>query len=393
MANDNENKNKPLKGPAADPKDTHQQGSRDRQGRIIRTSLLGVVLNLIFAAIKIVIGMAAGSLAIISEGTNNAADAASSLLTLVGTRLSAKHADAAHPFGYGRIEYLTGLVISGLVLYTGIELLKESVGGILHPESVSVSLIMIAIIAMTAVVKFILGLYTIRAGQETGSAALEAVGREGRNDAVFSVVTIAVSLIYLFAGLSLDAYAGLIFAIVILRSGLGTLKETLGDLLGRPGQEELARALYKEIRRTEGIVGAADMMLHNYGPEAWSGSVNIEIDHKVTIGEAYARIHALQLRIMHEYHVTMVFGIYAVDNDHEMIRELRRSIVAFVRAGEHVTGYHALYIEPDSGRIYCDLVVDYELEDWEALREEFTAYMAEYWPGREIELTIETEFV
>ena len=121
--------------------------------------------------------------------------------------------------------------------------------------------------------------------------------------------------------------------------------------------------------------------------------MNVEIDHEMTVGEVYAFLHELQLRIMHEYNVTMVFGIYAVDNDHEEVKAIRLAVGRFVREHENVKSFHAVYLDPASGRLYVDLIVDYKLRDWEALRREFTAYMGEYFPGRELELVIETEFV
>ena len=365
----------------------------DRQKIIIRTSILGIAVNLAIAAVKVLIGLASSSLAIISEGINNASDAASAFLTLAGTRLSAKHPDEKHPFGYGRIEYLTSLVVAVLILYTGLSLLRESIDGIIHPSEMSVSFAAIAIVAVSAVCKLALGVYTIGMGRKTGSDALMAVGEEGRNDSAFSVMTIAVSLIYMVSGFSLDAYAGVIFALVVMKSGLETLGETVSNLIGRSGQHELAAKLYREIRSTKGIVNAADMMLHDYGPDAYSGSVNVELDHSLSIGEAYSFIHELQLRIMHEYKVTMVFGIYAVDEDSEESRLLRRTIGEFVKNYEHACSFHAVYMDKAAEKIYCDIIVDYKLEDWDALKEAFTAYMSERYPEKELELTIETEYV
>ena len=150
-----------------------------------------------------------------------------------------------------------------------------------------------------------------------------------------------------------------------------TLKNTASDLIGRSGKEELARKLYKEIRATDGVISAIDMMLHDYGPDHYSGSVNIEIDHKRSIGEVYEEIHRLQLRIMEEYHVTMVFGIYAVDEDTSGIVDIRRYIGKFVRVNEHVKSFHALYLSKETSTLYCDLIVDYALGDWEELKESF----------------------
>jgi len=135
------------------------------------------------------------------------------------------------------------------------------------------------------------------------------------------------------------------------------------------------------------------MMLHNYGPDAYSGSVNVELDHEMKVEEAYSLLHALQLHIMHEYDVTMVFGIYAVDNDHEDSKELRKYIGKFVQQTEHVLSFHAVYIEPNTDNIYCDLTVDYDLRDWDELREQFKEYMKAKYPNKEIVLTIETDFV
>ncbi len=365
----------------------------NRQNQIIRTSAIGILVNLLIAVVKIIIGTLASSIAIVSEGINNATDAGSSFLTYVGTKLSGKHPDEKHPFGYGRIEYLTGMVVGVLILYAGLSMLKESVDGIFHPADMKVSILAVVIVAGTALTKFFLGMYTIKAAKTVESDALLAVGEDGRNDSYFSVLTILSSIIFLFTGFSLDAYAGIIFSFVVIKSGVDSLKSTASDLIGRPGKEELAKKIYKEVRKTDGVISAIDMMLHDYGPDRYSGSVNIEIDHKRSIGEVYEEIHKLQLRIMEEYHVTMVFGIYAVDEDTASVADLRRYIGKFVRVNEHVKSFHALYLSKDTDTIYCDFIVDYALEDWDGMKESFKEYMKKQYPEYNVELTIETEFV
>ncbi len=370
-----------------------KQDPESREGIIATTSGLGIAINVLIAAMKVVVGLMASSIAIVSEGVNNAADALTSVLTLLGTKLAGKHPDEEHPFGYGRVEYLTSLVISVLILVTGVEMLKSAVELIFHPEELNISVVSLVLVAVSAVVKFCLGVYTIAMGKKANSGALEAVGLDCRNDAFVSVVTIASAVAFLVFGLYVDAYVGVFTSLLILKAGVDVLKDTVSDLLGRPGEKELATKLYHEIRSTDGILGAADMMLHNYGPDAYSGSVNIEIDHDKTVGEIYQFLHKLQLRIMYEYHVVMVFGIYAVDNDHEEVKAINKSVGKFVRETDHVKSFHAVYLEPDTDMLYCDLVVDYELADWDKLREDFTAYMLDLYPGKQLMLTIETEFV
>lgn len=370
-----------------------RQNPDSREGVIAAVSALGIVVNLLVAAAKVILGLLASSIAIVSEGINNAADAMTSVLTLVGSKLAGKHPDQKHPFGYGRIEYLTSLVIAGLILFTGVEMLISSVELIFEPSELNFSVLALAVVALSAVVKFFLGVFTIKAGKRAESGALVGVGLECRNDSFISVVTILSAVIFIVFRVSVDAYVGVLMSLLVIKAGFDVLKDTVSELLGRPGDEELAAKLYKEIRSTPGIINAVDMMLHNYGPDAYSGSVNVEIDHAKTVGEAYDFLHSLQLHIMHEYNVTMVFGIYAVDDDREEARAIRQSVASFVRTHEHVKSFHAIYLDPNSNKLYCDLIVDYELRDWELLREQFEAFMAESRPDREIVLTIETEFV
>lgn len=364
-----------------------------REDIITATSGLGIAVNLLIAAIKVVIGLLASSIAIISEGVNNAADAFSSVLALVGTKLSAKRPDEKHPFGYGRVEYLTSLVIAILILVSGFEVLTGAVKRVFAPETLNISYISLAIIAFSALIKFFLGIYTIKMGKKAESGALVGVGLECRNDSFVSVITIVSSLLFLIFGWNIDAYAGIITSIIILKAGFDVLKDTVSELLGRPGKQELAAELYREIRGTRDILNAADLMLHNYGPDAYSGSVNVEIDHKKTVGEIYGLLHELQLRIMREYGVVLVFGIYAVDNDRPELNALRRTVGEFIRSHEHLKSFHALYLEPGTDRIYLDFVVDYALRDWDDLKTEFLAYMAEKYPKNEIVLTLETDYV
>ena len=370
-----------------------KQDPNTREGIIVTTSGMGILVNLLIAVTKIVVGLISSSIAIISEGANNAGDALSSVMALIGAKLAKKHPDEKHPFGYGRIEYLCGLVIAVVILVTGIELLIGSAKRIFHPETLHISYIALVLVALSAAVKFFLGNYTVRMGRKVGSTALEAVGTDCKTDCFASIITIVSALIFLVFKWNVDAYAGVITSLLLIKAGVEALRETLSEILGRPGDKELAAKLYKEIRSTDGILAAVDMMLHNYGPEAWSGSVNVEIDHKKTVGEIYQFLHELQLRIMHEYHVTMVFGVYAVDYDGEYMKELRKTIAGFIRKQEHVKSFHAVYIDQRSDKIYCDFIVDYELKNWEGLKKEFEQYMAEKYTGKEVVLTIETEFV
>lgn len=370
-----------------------KQDPETRQGVVMATSAVGIIVNVLLASVKVAIGVLANSIAVISEGINNATDSLSSVITMVGAKLSNKRPTKKHPFGYGRIEYITSLIIAGLIIATAVELLKSSIKLIIEPQDLTVNTLTLIIIAASALVKLWLAWYTIKKGKQVNSGILVAMGTDSRNDCIVSAVTIVSAVVFIVFRFSVDAYAGIITSLFIFKAGFDILKDTLANLLGQPVEKETADELYSIIRSTPGVLNAADMILHNYGPDRYSGSVNIEMDHQMTVEQLYSTIHKLQLDIMHQKGITMVFGIYAVDRDHSEIKQMRQQIANYVRGKEHVISYHALYLEPQTNVIYVDLVVDYELKDWNRLRTDFTEYMHGLYPDNKIELTIETEYV
>jgi len=370
-----------------------KQDVNDRKGAIVVTSVLGIAANIMIAISKIIIGTIANSVAILSEGANNATDALTSVMALVGAKLAGKHPTKKHPFGYGRIEYLSALVISMVILVTGLSFLKDSIQTILNPVELEVSYLSLGIVAVTAVIKFMLGTFTVNTGKRVDSNSLIGVGSECRADSFASVITILSALAFLIFGLNIDGYAGVIISALIIKAGAENLGETISDLLGESGNKELALKVYKDIRACDIVVNAADMKLHNYGPDRYSGTCNVEIDHKIKIEEVYLHLHELQLDIMHKYNIVMVFGIYAVDYTSKDAVKMRKQIVDFIKTHEHVLSYHALYVNKKESKLYCDLTVDYDLKDWDKLEEEFVKYMKGLYPKYDIELVVETDFV
>lgn len=364
-----------------------------REGVVSATSILGIITNLFVALVKVIFGLLASSIAILSEGVNNAADALTSVITLVGTKLASKKRDAKHPFGYGRIEYLTSLIISIFILISGFEVFKDSVERIFKPEQLNISIVSLVVVLISAVIKYALGTYSISKGKSVGSDTLVALGEDSRNDSFVSTVTIITSVLFLLTGLSLDAYAGLFISILILKTGYEILSKTVSSLLGEPADRELANKIYQQVRSTDGVINAVDMILHNYGPEAYTGSVNVEMDHKMSVGDIYERLHDLQLRILQEYNVAMVFGVYAVDKDSKESKKLHKQIADYVKNHEHIKSYHAIYFDKNNNRIYCDLVCDYEADDLGLIQKDFTAYLQELYPDRQIAVNIDTDFV
>ena len=252
-----------------------EQASRDKT--IIRTSIIGILANVFLAGFKAVVGLTANSIAIVMDAVNNLSDAASSVITIVGTKLAGKEPDKKHPFGYGRIEYLSAMVISILVLYAGITAFVESVKKIIHPETPDYGIAALIIVAVAVVVKIILGRYVKHVGVKVNSDSLINSGEDATLDSVISFSTLVAAGVYLLFHVSLEAWLGAVIALVIIKSGFEMLRETLSKILGERADADLAREIKETVTSYPQVSGAYDLVLHNYGPDSYNGSIHIEV--------------------------------------------------------------------------------------------------------------------
>ena len=257
-----------------------EQMNRDRI--IIRTSIIGILANVFLAAFKAVIGLTAHSIAIVMDAVNNISDAASSVITIVGTKLAGKEPDKKHPFGYGRIEYLSAMVISLLVLYAGVTALVESVKKIIHPNVPDYTAASLIIVAVAVIVKIVLGRYVKHVGEEVNSDSLVNSGEDATLDSVISASTIVAAIIYLVFGLSLEAWLGAVIALVIIKSGIEMLRDTISQILGEKNDPDLAKNIKETVCSFPDVHGAYDLVLNNYGPDKWNGSIHMEVPDTLT---------------------------------------------------------------------------------------------------------------
>ena len=248
------------------------------RGRVIvRTSVIGILANVLLAAFKAFVGLVSGSIAIVLDAVNNISDAASSLITIIGTKLAGKSPDKKHPFGYGRIEYLSAMVISVLVLYAGITSFIESVKAIINPVKPDYTAVSLVIVAVGVAVKILLGRYVKSVGRRVNSDSLINSGEDATLDSIISAATLVAAAIYLLFNVSLEAYLGAVIAAIIIKSGVEMLRDTLSKILGERTDATLAREIKKTITSYPEVSGAYDLIMHNYGPDSYNGSVHIEV--------------------------------------------------------------------------------------------------------------------
>ena len=271
--------------------------ANERRKRIIGVSITGIVTNLLLGALKAVLGILSGSIALVSDALNNITDSSSSLITIIGTKLAGKAPDKQHPFGHGRTEYLTSLLIGGIVFITGFQSLISSIKAIFNREEMSTSIVTAIIIIATIVAKIVLGTFTENSGKKYNSGALIASGADAKNDAIVSLVTLISTLIYMFTKISVDGIAGVIISVFILKTAYEVLSDTVKKILGERVDGEMVRGIKEIARNTEGVINCFDLILNDYGPDFYTGSINVEIEDNRSIGEMYPILHEAQTKI------------------------------------------------------------------------------------------------
>lgn len=363
----------------------------EREKKIVRVSTIGIAANFLLAAVKIAVGLASGSIAIVSDAINNLTDSASSIITIVGTKLANKPPSKDHPFGYGRIEYITSVVIGIILLYTGVQMFITSAKKIVHPEDIHYSTGMLIVIAATIFVKLFLSRYTKKAGKKYNSGALTASGADARNDALISTMTFLSAIIYIILGISIDALASAVISLFVVKTGIDVFVDMHGHFLGQRADKQLSETIYEDVRSCPHIIAAHDLILHDYGPDRMTGSINVEVDHSLTVGEIFPYLHKLQLHLLKEHMTYIVFGLYAVDMDHEETKDLVELLTSLAGEDSHILGFHGLDVDSEIKTIYCDITLDFDC-DRESIYRRVTNAIQKKYPDYAVFVTVDTEF-
>lgn len=340
-----------------------------RQSEIVRVSVVGIVANIALAAFKATVGLLSNSIAIVLDAVNNLSDAASSIITIIGTHLAGRQADRKHPFGHGRTEYLTTIVVAALVLWAGLTSLWESLQAILNPSQPTYEPVTLGIVAAAVAVKLVLGRYVKAQGERLGADTLVASGEDATMDAVISASTLVAAGIFIATGLSLEAWLGAIISIVIVKSGYEMLQEALSKILGERVDAELARSVKDAVCAVDGVRGAYDLILTDYGPQRLQGSVHVEIDERMGARDIDKLTRKVQLSVLRETGVILhTVGIYSANSeDSTDTASIRRALEKIVEEDEHVLQFHGLYVDEQLRGANFDLVVSFDAPDRHAV--------------------------
>ena len=364
-----------------------------REKTIVRTSFLGIGANVLLAAFKAFIGIVSNSIAITLDAVNNLSDAFSSVITIVGTKLAAKPADKKHPFGYGRLEYLSAMVISVIILYAGVTSLVESVKKIISPAEPEYTLPSIIILSVAVIVKIVMGLHVKSVGQKVNSDSLVASGKDAIMDSVISIATIIAAIVFIFTGFKLEAYLGLIISIMIIKAGFETMKETISEILGERASEDLIKGIKESVLSVDGVLGVYDLVLNNYGPDSFVASVHIEVADETTAVE----LDKIQWKISEKVYLNhgisiAAIGIYPSNTSNTKTSQIKNQLKTLLADYPEVIEMHGLYLNDEDKFFRMDIIINFDAKDRYGLYKEIYEKVCTMLPEYKVIVNLDLDF-
>ena len=363
-----------------------------RERAITRTSVVGIITNVFLAAFKAGAGLIAGSISIVLDAVNNLTDAFSSVITILGIKLAKRKPDDKHPYGYGRIEYFSTILIALIVFMAGAASLVESVKKIFEPVLPEYSLVTVIIIVTSVVTKLILGSYVKKQGEKYASDALIASGSDASFDAIISASTLIGAAVTFFLKISVDGILGAIISLFIVKAGIEMLLEAIGHVIGKRPDSAITAEIKQVVNAIPGVLGTYDLILHNYGPDSAIGSLHIEVNGNLTATKLHALTQKVQLAVLEHFHIFMTVGIYAVEQEDSEIIQMREKIGEIAKSQEGVVNSHGVFIDKESKRISFDTTLDFSILDKATLVDQIKKEVEEVYAGYDVTVNCDTNY-
>lgn len=364
----------------------------NRNKQIIKASIYGIVVNVTLVIFKIIVGLISGSIAIVLDAINNLSDAVSSIITIVGTKLAEKPADRSHPFGYGRIEYLTSVIIAVIILLTGFSALEESIQKVLNPTQTDYTIYTFIILVAAVIVKLSFGLYLKKVGKKLNAGSLIASGTDAVMDSIISFSTIVSAIIYISFKLNIDGYLGIVISVFILKTGFDILKESLGSIIGNRTDRTIVEHMQQTIDSFPEVLGVYDVILHDYGPNEMIGSVHIEVSDSLTAKEIDELSRKISGKIYIEYGIILTIGIYATNTSKQEFLDIKKEVRSIISHYPMILQMHGFYVAEDKKRITFDLVFDFDTKDATEIINQIKGKLKKMYPQYEFHIIQDSAF-
>lgn len=347
-----------------------------RQSYGMLCGAMGIFLNILLFAGKAVAGFVSGSIAIVADAFNNLSDAGSSIITLVGFKMAGQKPDSDHPFGHGRIEYISGLAVAMIILLMAFELLKTSIDKILHPTEVATGPVVIAILVVSILVKFYMAFYNKAISRKIDSAAMDVAAKDSIGDTISTFMVLGTTVFAQITGIFIDGYCGVIVALFVFWAGIGAAGETISPLLGQPPEPEFVDRIEEIIMEYEpqGVIGIHDLVVHNYGPGRVMLSVHVEVPSSGDILVLHDMVDTIEHRLARELSCSAVIHMDPVCVDDEMTNAIKAKVAVLIEEMEGNVSFHDFRIVhgPTHTNLIFDVLIPY---DYGMTDDEVEAYL------------------
>lgn len=338
--------------------------SKVRTAYGVLASVVGIICNVILFAIKLVIGLILGSVAVMADAFNNLSDAASSIIGFVGVKMADKPADEDHPFGHGRMEYISALIVAFIVIEVGLSFFKSSIEKITNPQSITFSLVSVIILAVSICIKLWLGVFNRKLGNRINSSVMKATATDAFGDVITTAVTVISIIVAEFTSLNIDGYVGVLVSLVVMWAGIGIVRDTIAPLIGEAVDPELYEQIVKMVEGYEGIVGTHDLIVHNYGPGRSMASVHAEVPADVDLLKAHELIDRIEADVRNELGIFMVIHMDPIETKNEAVREYKAMVKEVIASIDEAIEIHDFRIVDGEEQVNLifDTVVPYSYD-------------------------------
>ncbi len=364
----------------------------NREKKIIQTSIIGIIGNLALVAGKAIVGFIAGSVSVILDAVNNLTDALSSVVTIIGTKLSTKKPDKKHPYGHGRVEYVTSFIVSIIVLVAGGSAIYESINSLIQGVTPSYTDISLIVIAVAILVKVALGLYYTRVAKKVNSDALKGSGVDALFDSLLSLSTLVGALIARYTGVVIEGYLGILIGLFIIKTGVEILRGALSNIIGERASNEIATAIKDTVNSFPEVLGSYDLILNNYGPNRSIGSIHIEVSDNLTAKEIHPLTRKISQEVYLKFGVILTVGIYASNTSNPEIKEIKQCLEEHIKEVPTIKQVHGFYVDEELKMISFDILIDFDEPNPEGVKNNIIEKLKEHHPNYNYSVIIDNDF-
>lgn len=371
----------------------NKMSSEARNKKIIKTSIIGIIANFILVIFKVAVGFLSGSIAIILDAVNNLSDTLSSIVTIAGVKFANRAPDKNHPLGHGRFEYLGTAMIATVISYIGFTAIFESIGKIINPNEVNYTFITFLVVSVSVIIKILIGRYYKKIAKQVDSDSLKNSGFDAMMDALISAATIVAGLIYVIWGISIEAYLATLISVFIIYSGFRMLRESFSVILGERVDSDLSRRIKQAICEIDGVYGAYDLLIHDYGTGRSYASVNIDVLDTLSVVEVDDISREVRRLVGQRFHIYVSsVGIFPINTKDKHTVEVRNNIKSMMLMNDHIRQIHGFRIDEKAKEITFDVVIDFSVEDQNALRRRIIKELKRVYPDYHFVISIDLDF-